>query len=257
MYSSALQCTPVYSSVLQCTPVYSSVLQCTPVHSSLLWLKLELLSSSWSCDLPGTFWELRKLVSVPGAATPRRSGGSKPIEWFRRVAPKRGSGDREMVIVLRASAFDDECFPFPKQKLKQPFVNICAPEFGIDRCISNSSYPDVEELMCWPEGVRSLSKGTATYVDFEGSDPPGCDIGGFAEAWNKDTRVQACCLMAICDRIVRQRCENEGGYLWSDGDLEKEVVGLSRIVEVAIREYDKAEADDNSGADDGEEASKL
>jgi len=172
VYSSALQCTPVYSSVLQCTPVYSSVLQCTPVHSSLLWLKLELLSSSWSCDLPGTFWELRKLVSVPGAAMPRRSGGSKPIEWFRRVAPKRGSGDREMVIVLRASAFDDECFPFPKQKLKQPFVNICAPEFGIDRCISNSSYPDVEELMCWPEGVRSLSKGTATYVDFEGSDPP-------------------------------------------------------------------------------------
>ena len=195
-------------------------------------------------------------MSVPGAAMPRRSGGSKPIEWFRRVAPKRGSGDREMVIVLRASAFDDECFPFPKQKLKQAFINICAPDFGIDRIMSNSSYPDLDELMCWPDGVRSLSKGTAHWVDFESSDSH-CDIGGFAEAWNKDTRVQACCLMAICDRIVRQRCESDGGYLWSDGDLEKEVVGLSRIVEVAIREYGKAEADNNSGADDGEEASKL
>ncbi len=160
-----------------------------------------------------------------------------------------------MIIVLRASSFDDG-FPFPKQKLKQAFVDICQPDCGIERIMKDNAWPELDELMCWPDQIKKLSKGTASFIDFESSDSHS-DIGGFAEAWNKDTRVQACCLMAICDRIVRQRCENEGGYLWSDRDLDGEAVGLSRIVEVAIREHGKAEADDNSGADDGEEASKL
>ncbi len=62
-----------------------------------------------------------------------------------------------MVIVLRASAFDDG-FPFPKQKLKQAFVDICQPDYGIERIMSNSEWPDPDELECRPDQIKKLSR---------------------------------------------------------------------------------------------------
>ena len=142
-------------------------------------------------------------------AMPRRQGAAitdrlPPIQWVRRLGPKRGSGDRELLVVVRHGCFEG-VLPFPPN-LEQAYVSVVQADLGIERQIREGENEfSAAELTEWPPIITRALATNGQYIEVEcDSTDDACGIGC---AGNSPSRAQACALATIIDRIVMQRQE--------------------------------------------------